>query len=347
MKALTFTGIESVTWEAIPDPEILQDTDVIVRVKACAVCGSDLHVYHGRETGIDLHTAMGHEFAGEVVAKGRAVKTLSVGDRVMSPFTTSCGDCHFCRIGLTCRCTRGQLFGWVENGKGLHGGQAEFVRVPLADSTLMKVPDGMDLELAVMLGDIIPTGFFCAKQGPGKVIGVAGCGPVGLMAVLGAIHYGAERVYAFDSVPVRLQMAASFGAIPVDITTSGFREAMREATAGIGFDAMLEAVGSGAALKMCYDLVRPGGTVSAVGVCTDAVLPFSPVDAYNKNLTYKTGRCPARYLMPELLPLVMEGRYDFKRIITHRMGLEEGVVGYQMFAARTSDCLKILLTTDH
>ncbi|MFM8347255.1 MAG: alcohol dehydrogenase catalytic domain-containing protein, partial [Bacteroidota bacterium] len=204
MKALTFTGVESVTIETIPDPEIIHEQDVIVRVKTCAICGSDLHVYHGREKGIDLHTAMGHEFAGEVVAKGRGVKSLAIGDLVMSPFTTSCGDCYFCNIGLTCRCTRGQLFGWVENGKGLHGGQAEFVRVPLAESTLMKIPDGLGMELAVMLGDIIPTGFFCAKQGQGKVVGVAGCGPVGLMAVLGADYYGAERIYAFDSVPERL-----------------------------------------------------------------------------------------------------------------------------------------------
>mgnify|MGYP003353902637 FL=1 len=117
MKALTFTGKESISYETISDPAILRDTDVIVRVKACAICGSDLHVYHGRESGIDLHTAMGHEFAGEVIAKGAAVKTLAVGDRVMSPFTTSCGDCYFCRIGLTCRCIHGQLFGWVEIGR--------------------------------------------------------------------------------------------------------------------------------------------------------------------------------------------------------------------------------------
>ncbi|MFM7194650.1 MAG: alcohol dehydrogenase catalytic domain-containing protein [Bacteroidota bacterium] len=343
MKALTFTGVESVTIETIPDPEIIHEQDVIVRVKTCAICGSDLHVYHGREKGIDLHTAMGHEFAGEVVAKGRGVKSLAIGDLVMSPFTTSCGDCYFCNIGLTCRCTRGQLFGWVENGKGLHGGQAEFVRVPLAESTLMKIPDGLGMELAVMLGDIIPTGFFCAKQGQGKVVGVAGCGPVGLMAVLGADYYGAERIYAFDSVPERLAMAASFGAIPVDIRANEFRPQMREATAGIGVDAMLEAVGSSAALKMCYDLVRPGGTVSAVGVCTDAMLPFSPTDAYNKNLTYKTGRCPARHLMPELLPLLLEGRYGFERIITDRIGLGEGEAGYRKFAAREGNCLKVIV----
>ena len=163
------------------------------------------------------------------------------------------------------------------------------------------------------------------------------------MAIAGAYHYGAKRVFAFDAVPARLEMAAAFGAAPVNILQEDFREQILETTDGIGADAMLEAVGSGSALRMCYDLVRSGGTISAVGVCTDAVLPFSPVEAYNKNLTYRTGRCPARHLMPEVLPLVMENPSTFKRIITHRMRLEEGVEGYRMFAARSADCLKVML----
>ncbi len=164
MKALTFTGHESITFETIRDPEILEASDVIIKVKYCAICGSDLHVYHEREKGIDQHTCIGHEFTGEVVETGKAVKHLKMGDRVISPFTTNCGQCYFCRIGLTARCEKSQLFGWVENGVGLQGGQAEYVRVPLAESTLYTLPDDITYPEALLLGDVLSTGYFCAHQ---------------------------------------------------------------------------------------------------------------------------------------------------------------------------------------
>src|SRR5262249_35305217 len=152
MKALTFTGLQAVSYETIPDPQIVDPADAIVKIKICAICGSDLHVYYGREQGIDHHTAMGHEFTGEVVEVGRDVKTLRKGALVMSPFTTSCGKCFYCLRGLTCRCVNSQLFGWVENGHGLHGGQSEFVRVPMADGTLVKIPEGVTVDEALMMG---------------------------------------------------------------------------------------------------------------------------------------------------------------------------------------------------
>ena len=346
MKALTFQGKEKIQYETMDDPAILASTDVIVKVKCCAICGSDLHVYYEHEKGIDHHTAMGHEFSGEIVEKGVDVKTLTIGDWVMSPFTTNCGQCFYCKIGLTCRCVHSQLFGWVEKGKGLQGGQAELVRVPLADYTLRKIPEGVSLEEGLMLGDIISTGFFCALQADIKPKGthvVIGCGPVGLMAILGAREYGSEKLFAIDGVEERLQRAKDFGAIPINFTRQNPVEVIKEHTQGRGADAVMEAVGNASAGKLAYDLLRPGGIISMVGVCNDQQLAFSPNQAYDKNLTFKTGRCPARWMMDQLVPLVQQKKYDFTSIITHHMKLSEGTHGYDIFANKKENCLKVVL----
>lgn len=345
MKAITFQDVGEVAVDSIPDPAIISQSDVIVKVKACAICGSDLHVFHGREKGIDRHTAMGHEFMGEVVEVGRDVRQLKKGDMVMSPFTTSCGDCFYCRLGLTCRCIHGQLFGWVEKGEGLHGGQGEFVRVPLAESSLVKIPESVTNDEALLLGDVMSTGFFAARQALTRESScvVIGCGPVGLMAVLGAFHYGASKVFAVDGVAERLQMAAEFGATPIAVDSPSHVAEIHDMTGGRGPDAVLEAVGSSAAIDLAYKLVRPGGIISSVGVCNDAALPFSPVQAYNKNLTYKTGRCPARQMMDELTPFVQSKKYPISRIFTHRMKLDDGVKAYDIFANKKDNCLKIVL----
>ena len=347
MKALTFNGIEKIVYESVADPQIAQPSDVVVKVKCCAICGSDLHVYHGREAGLDTHTCMGHEFAGEVVEVGKEVKSLRVGDVVISPFSISCGECFYCRIGLTSRCVKSQLFGWVENGIGLHGGQAEFVRVPLADSSLMKLPEGVSIEEGVLAGDIISTGFYSAKQAqmkPDGVYAVIGCGPVGLMAILGARAYGAEKIYAVDRETARLKMAEKFGAIPINTSVTDAEGIVQNASEGRGADAVLEAIGSEFSLQLSYQLLRPGGIISSVGVCNNKSLPFSPVQAYNKNITYVTGRCPARAMMPEILKLIREKKFAFTDIITHRMSLNEGADGYRLFAAKGDNCLKVILT---
>ena len=346
MKALTFRGKDTIDYESIDDPKILSPFVVIVRVKVCAICGSDLHVYHEHEKGLDHGTAMGHEFAGEIVEIGKEVKTLRKGDLVMTPFTTNCGECFYCKIGLTCRCVQGQLYGWVHRGKGLQGGQAEYVHVPLAESTLVKILEGVSLEEGLMLGDIISTGFFCAYQAdikPKNTYAIVGCGPVGLMAVLGATEYGAEKIFAIDTIEERLVKARQFGAIPINASQQNPTEVIKEFTQGRGADAVMEAVGNHESGKLAYDLVRPGGIISQVGVCTDAHLPFSTTQAYDKNLTYKVGRCPARYFMDKLVPLVQQKKYDFTSIITHRIKLSEGVSGYNIFANKKDNCLKVIL----
>ena len=346
MKALTFGGRETVHLETVPDPSIEAATDVIVEVRLTSICGSDLHVYHERERGLDHGTTLGHEFVGEILDVGREVTTLKPGDLVASPFTTSCGDCFYCRGGLTSRCREGRLFGWVSEGKGLQGVQSEYVRVPLADSTLLALPEDVDLEGALLLGDVLATGYFAADSAElrsGVAVAVVGCGPVGLMAIVGARDFGVECMFAIDGVTERLQLAESFGATALHLDDQELVLRVREATESRGVDAVLEAVGSPSALGLAVELARPGGIVSSVGVHNSEAFGFRPIDIYDKNLTIKNGRCPARHYMNRLLPWIRDGRYPLVSIISHRLPLHKGARGYDIFARRLEGCTKVVL----
>ena len=345
LRALVYHGIHDLRYDRATDPELLAPTDAVLRVRLAAICGSDLHVWHGRETGLDLGTVMGHEFVGEVVDVGPAVRSFQRGDTVMAPFTTSCGDCRFCRLGLTARCVRGELFGWVQHGRGLHGGQAELVRVPLADATLAHLPPDLPERVGLLLGDVLATGFHAARlaeAGPGMVCAVVGCGPVGLMAILAARELGAEAVYAVDSVSERLDFAERLGAVPLRQEQDAVARA-RDATEGFGMDAVLECVGSPAALRFAFDVLRPGGTISSVGVHHETALPFSPGEAYDRNLTFRSGRCPARAYIPTLLPLARRHGPHLAELFTHQVPLAEAQAAYAMFANRTGGCVKVAL----
>lgn len=346
MKAITYHGVHDVRWEDAPDPSLRHDGDAIVEVALAGLCGSDLHVYHGRETGLDVGTVMGHEFVGHVVATGAGVQAFAPGDRVASPFSTCCGTCYYCGLGLSARCTAGHLFGWVQGGAGLHGGQARFVRVPLADATLCRLPDDLGWDLALLLCDVLPTGHHCASMAgvtPGGCYALIGCGPVGLMTLIAACESGAGRVLAIDTVDERLAFAARLGATPVDARRTDPLQAVREATGGRGADAVLEAVGSPAAGRLAFELVRPGGTISAVGVHHEADFPFSPAQAYDRNLTYRIGRCPARNLMEGLIPLARRRRDDLVAVLTHRRPLADAVDAYRMFDEKRDGCVKVAL----
>jgi len=310
-------------------------------VRLAGICGSDLHVYHERERGLDPGTVMGHEFVGEVLETGSGVRRFRQGDRVASPFTTSCGECFYCRTGLSARCDRGELFGWVEAGRGLQGAQAERVRVPLADATLVALPDDASDERALLLGDVLPTGWFAAELagiGPGTTCAVVGCGPVGLMAVLAAVEKGCARVFALDPRPERLGLAERLGACRVEGVA-----AVREATGGRGVDAALEAVGAPGAFRSAFELVRPGGTIASVGVHTERGFSISPTEAYDKNLTIRTGRCPARRYMERLLPLAFDPRRPIEALISHRLPLTDGPRGYDLFDRKLDGCTKVVL----
>jgi len=346
MQALVFDDVRQIHHATVPDPVIREAGDVIVEVQVAAVCGSDLHVYRGLETGLDAGTVMGHEFVGRIVDAGPGVARFRAGDVVVSPFTTSCGACFYCRSGLSARCLSGQLFGWVEKGRGLHGAQAELVRVPLADSTLVRLPEETPAEQALFTGDVLATGWFGAESAGaarGVVTAVVGCGPVGLMAVIAARELGAERVFALDSVPERLALAVRYGAEAMDVGSGDVATRIRDATEGRGADAVVEAVGSSQATRLAFDLVRPGGTLAAVGVHTESQLAFRPGEAYDKNLTYSAGRAPVRRLIERLLPLVQSGKYDLGALISHRLPLADGPRGYDLFDRRLEGCTKVIL----
>ena len=346
MQALTFGGIETIIYRSVSDPKILQPTDAIVQITLSGICGSDLHVYHGRETGLDEGTVMGHEFVGTIVETGNAVKKFNKGSRVLSPFTTSCGECFYCRIGLTCRCDKGNLFGWVQAGHGLHGAQAQYIRVPMADTTLIPLSNDLSEEKGLLLGDIFSTGYFCAenaginKEGSYVVIG---CGPVGLMTILAAKDLGAENLFAVDYSNRRLQMAKEFGATSLDPLETDVISAIKHATNGRGADAVMEVVGSSEALRLAMEILRPGGTISSVGVHTAKNFSFSPGEAYDKNLVYKIGRCPAHYYAEKLLRDLIIQRCPAEKIITHHFKLNDGARAYEVFDKKLDNCIKAVL----
>ncbi|GBF92050.1 hypothetical protein Rsub_04397 [Raphidocelis subcapitata] len=357
MRALVFEGVGRIALaDDAPEPRLLAGTDAVVRISLCALCGSDLHPVRGDERGIVPGTVVGHEFVGVVSQLGSEVTGLAVGDRVMSPFTCSCSECFYCKKGLTCRCTHpeARVLGWRSEPppdapagsepSGLHGAQAQFVRVPLASSTLVKVPADVSDEEALLLGDILSTAFFCADQGgvsPGDAVAVVGCGPVGLLAILAARERGAAKVFAVDGVPGRRAKAAELGATPLEPSEAA--AAVAEATGGRGADVALEAVGAAGALRLAFDVVRPAGVVSSVGVQVGAAFPMRPMEAYDKNITLRFGRCPARAYMERLLPIVRARRWPFASIITHRLPLSEGVAAYEAFEARREGWLKVVL----
>lgn len=340
-----FVGIERVAVADVPEPTLLDPGDALVRVSAAGLCGSDLHPYFGREVGIDIGTVMGHEVVGVVTDVGSEVRDVRPGDRVVTPFTTSCGRCVLCRDGLTARCERGQLFGWVEAGVGLQGGQAEYVRVPLADGTLVPVPEGLDDGLALLAGDILSTALFGADIGRVRTrhtVAVVGCGPVGLLAIRAALHRGATTVFAIDRVESRLALAEHFGATPLHLERSAPADAVVDPTDGLGAHTVIEAVGNASATRCAADVVRPGGTIAAVGVHTEPHLALSPGELYDRNLTYAAGRCSARHYMPEALEIAKADAGLLAPLITHRLPLEDGPTAYREFGARREGWGKVV-----
>ena len=348
MRGLTLDGIRQVSYRTdLRDPSIQADGDAIVAVDRAGLCGSDLHPYEGREA-VRFGLVPGHEVVGEVIATGAAVSGFAPGDRVLVPFTTSCGRCRACRSGLSSRCTSGALFGFAPPGAetvpGLHGGQAELLRVPLADTTLVAVPAGVTDEQALLLSDTFPTGWYAAERAeirPGDPVVVVGAGAVGLCAVAAAFALGAQAVLAIDPVEGRRHRAADLGATtaaPGDALAAG------RAFAADGVGSVIEAAGTGAAQALAFSMVRPGGTLSVIAVQTADRLAFTPVDAYDVNLTVRLGRAPVRSLLDRILPRVAAG-LDVPAgiIISHpRVALDEGPAWYRRFAAREPGLVKAL-----
>ncbi|MBM79110.1 MAG: alcohol dehydrogenase [Planctomycetaceae bacterium] len=297
MKGIVFHDVGEVRLATdLPEPEITNDSgDVIVRIHRSGICGSDLHPYHGKEA-IKRGTILGHEFVGDIVQVGSQVENFQCGDRVLSPFTTSCGHCFFCKEGLSSRCVDWQLFGFLDpeddhNPRALQGAQTELIRVLQADSTLLALPESISMSQGILLGDNFTTGFYCAQRAEIHANGlyvVIGCGAVGLSAIVAARFFGAKHILAIDNLSFRQQRAERLGAMVVYPEEAA--EKIREMAENLGrpaADSVMEAVGNPSAQALAFELVRAGGIISSVGLNMAPSFTFSPVDTYNKNITYK------------------------------------------------------------
>lgn len=343
MRALVFHGPEDIRCETVPDPTPPDARGAVVRIERTAICGSDLHIYHGHLSPDGGYT-VGHEAIGEVVEAGSGVSRFRPGDRVLVSGVIGCGDCGPCRLGRVTACERGggRVFG---TNNELAGAQAEALAVPNADATLCAIPEGVGPEQAVLLTDILPTGYLGAEGAeiqPGQDVAVIGCGPVGLMAILSASLFGPARIFALDSVPERLAAAEKLGAIPCDVSRDAHAQIL-EATFGLGPHAVIEAVGADASIQSALGLVRAGGVVSVVGVNTNLAFPFPMGLALMKGITFRIGVCPVPRYWTHLVPLITEGRIHPEFVFSHRMGLSQGTEAYDLFASRREGVLKVML----
>jgi 2-desacetyl-2-hydroxyethyl bacteriochlorophyllide A dehydrogenase len=341
--AVTFQAPGEVRIEERPEPELLAPDDAIVRVEATGICGSDLHIYHGR-VGVEPGFTIGHEFVGTVLAAGDGVMRVKEGDRVVGCFLTACGECFFCRRGEFHKCDEGRVFGHGAVLGSLPGSQAEQVLVPHANLVLRPVPEGMSDDVALFAGDVMGTGYHAAAAldlEPGASVAVLGLGPVGLCAVQAAKAAGAGEVIAIDTVEERLGLAGSFGATPVHLTEEDPRAAVKDATEGRGVDGCIDAVGHPDALALACRLVRKAGTVSVTGVYAEPVELHMGI-VWMKSLTLRAGQANVIAHIDPVLEKLVSGDLDPAPLVTHHMTLDEAPDAYDMYDRR--EALKIVLT---
>ena len=389
MRALVWHGKEDIRCDTVTDPEIEQPRDAIVKVTSCAICGSDLHLFHNFIPAMLPGDVMGHEMMGEVVEVGPEAKhKLKVGDRVVVPFTIICGECDQCKRGNFSVCQRTNrkkdladkvfghatagLFGYTHLTGGYPGGQAEYLRVPFADATHIKVPDGIPDEKVLFLGDIFPTGWQAAVQcdiQPTDTVAIWGCGPVGQMAIRSAVLLGAKQVIAIDHLPERLEMAEAGGAITINFDEESVVERLNELTGGEGPEKCIDAVGMEAHVSpsmpdTVYDrakqmlgaesdrphilremiyVCRPAGVISIPGVYGGLVDKIPMGQLMNKGLTIRTGQTHVNRWTDDLLRRIEEGQIDPSFVITHTVSLDEGPEMYKVFRDKQDSCIKVVL----
>jgi threonine dehydrogenase-like Zn-dependent dehydrogenase len=388
MKALVWHGTTDIRCDSVPDPEIEDDRDAIIKVTSCAICGSDLHLYDHFMPGMKSGDIMGHETMGEVVEVGSGAKhALKAGDRVVIPFTIICGECDQCKRGYFSVCEKTNrnrdiadkafghstagLFGYTHLTGGYPGGQAEYLRVPFADTTHIKVPKGIPDDKLLFLSDIFPTGWQAAVQcdiQPTDTVAIWGCGPVGQMTIRSAVLLGAKQVIAIDRLPERLSMAKAGGAITINFDEESVIERLNDLTGGKGPEKCIDAVGMEAhatgSIDSMYDrakqammletdrphvlremmyVCRPAGVLSIPGVY-GGLLDKLPVGALmNKGLTVRTGQTHVNRWTDDLLNRVMEGQIDPSFVITHTEPLERGPEMYKTFRDKQDGCIKVVL----
>ena len=388
MKALVWHGKEDVRYDTVTDPEIEDAGDAIIKVTSCAICGSDLHLFHNFIPAMLPGDVLGHETMGEVVETGSKVKNLKKGDRVVIPFTIQCGECDQCRRGNFSVCQRTNrkgdlqakmfghqtagIFGYSHLTGGYAGGQADYLRVPFADTTHIKVPEGLDDETLLFLSDIFPTGWQAAVQAdikPGDTVAIWGAGPVGQMAIRSAILLGAEQVVAIDMLPERLSMAEAAGATTINFMEESVVERLDELTGGEGPHKCIDAVGMEShvslhqpdtimdrakqmvmaesdrphVLREMIYVCRPAGVISVVGVYggLDDKIPWGV--AMNKGLTFRMGQCHVPRWTDDLLERIEDGQIDPSFVITHKVPLSEGPEMYRLFRDKQDSCVKVML----
>ena len=345
MKALVYHGPGRKAWEEVAKPTILNDTDAIVRVDATTICGTDLHILKGDVPAVTDGRILGHEAVGTVDAVGSGVKNVKVGDRVLVSCISACGACRFCREGHYGQCLGGG--GWIL-GHLIDGTQAEYVRVPFADTSTYPVPAGATDEQILMLADILPTGYevgvLNGKVQPGDVVAVVGAGPIGLSAIMGARLFSPSHIVAIDLADTRLEAAKQFGA---DIVVNNSREdavaIVAGLTGGLGADVSIEAVGVPATFELATQLARPGGHIANIGVHGEpATLHLEQL--WSRNVTITTGLVDT-YTTPTLLRLVTSNQVDAARFVTHHFTLDQFEEAYDVFGrAADTGALKVVLT---
>src|SRR5271163_2857350 len=343
MRAVTFQSPGVVSVEDRPDPELIDPQDAIVRIEATGVCGSDLHIYHGR-VQIEAGFTIGHEYVGEVLAVGEAVTRVAVGDRVLGCFQTACGDCFFCLQGLYHRCVESRTFGHGAGLGSLQGTQADMALVPHANLVLRRVPEGISSDVALFAGDVMGTGFHAIDSSgmrPGDTAAVLGLGPVGLCAVQVARAVGAAHVYAIDSVPDRLSVAASYGAEPVHLNEQDVRAIVRAGTEDRGVDVCIDAVGDAKVLDMAIRLTRACGSIQCVGVYAERAEVHMGL-LWLKSLTLRGGQANVIGHVDRVLAMMSAGVLDPTALVTRHMKLEDAPEAYAVYDRR--EALKIVLT---
>jgi threonine dehydrogenase-like Zn-dependent dehydrogenase len=344
VRAVVFDGVGEVRVSDVPDAAVEEPGDALVRVTRSAICGSDLHFFHGKAP-IEPGDVLGHEAVGVVEAVGTDVGRFSPGDRVVVAFNISCGECWFCRRGETQLCDDFRSLGAGAFGGNLAGAQATHVRVPKADVNLLRIPDGMDDERALFVGDILTTGVYAASIAeidPGSVVAVVGCGPVGFFCIQAARAFGAGHVVAIDLEPGRLELAAGVGAEPVNARERHPATALAEATDGRGADVVLEAVGTPDAFESAVGVVRRGGRVVVVGVYAGESVEVQLGVYWARALRLRfSGICPVHAWWGRAMDELVASRIDPSPLISHRLPLEDAVNGYALFDRR--EATKVVL----
>jgi 2-desacetyl-2-hydroxyethyl bacteriochlorophyllide A dehydrogenase len=343
MRAVTFQAPGEVQLDEVAEPELLAVDDAIVRVEASGICGSDLHIYHGR-VQIEPGFVIGHEFVGEVIAAGDDVSRVAVGDRVLGTYGTACGECFFCKREEFHKCDEARVYGHGATLGSLQGAQAEQVLVPHANLTLRRVPEGLSDDVALFAGDVMGTGFHAIDSRPlaqGETAAILGLGPVGLCAVQAAKAAGASEVIAIDTVEDRLKMAESFGATPVHLTEQDPRGEVKKLTEGRGVDLAVEAVGHPEALDLALRLARKAGTISVTGVYAERTEVHMGL-LWIKALTLTSGHANVIKHLDRVLELLTEGKLDPAPLVTHHMKLDDAPDAYRVYDNR--EALKIVLS---